>query len=289
MKITLQNGNEISIDSYLAKKLDLMCKKVTKHNFDNLLIIDGDEGFGKTNLASAVCGYVSVKTKRELTNDNVFFLIDDMINFAIKTKEKIIWWDEGALGGLASEGYTKVQTKLLKLLYIARKKKHFYVFVIPKFYKLREAIIDRSIALLHVYSRDGITRGRFAYYKTASMDKLFGYWYKKKEKGYNQFYNRCGSFSKTLSKVINGPKYERQKDKAILSIGNDKFSKEDKELNKIKQEYTKLKRSIAKAVIPNTSKQKMADLLGISSRTLQRWGNRPDKDNQTRHTYIRGK
>lgn len=284
MKIKLSNGNEISIDTYLAKKLDLMCNKVTKHHFDNLLIIDGDEGFGKTNLASAVCGYVSVKTKRELSNSNVFFLIDDMINFAVKTKKQIIWWDEAALGGLASEGYTQIQTKLLKLLYIARKKNHFYVFVIPKFYKLREAIIDRSIALLHVYSRDGITRGRFSYYKTASMDRLFEYWYKKKEKGYSLFFNHCGSFSKVLPKVINSRKYERQKDLAILSIGSDKFNKENKELNKIKQEYMKLKRNIAKAVIPNTSKQKMANMLGISSRTLQRWGNQPDKD--TGHAHI---
>ena len=104
MKITLSNGNEISINPYLAKKLDLMCKKVTKHHFDNLLIIDGDEGFGKTNLAAAVCGYVSLKTGRSLSNSNVFFLIDDLINFAVKTKKQIIWWDEAALGGLASEG-----------------------------------------------------------------------------------------------------------------------------------------------------------------------------------------
>jgi len=185
------------------------------------------------------------------------------------------------LGGLASEGYTKIQTKLLKLLYIARKKRHFYVFVIPKFYKLREAIIDRSIALLHAYSRDGITRGRFAYYKTASMDKLFEYWYKKKEKGYNQFYNHCGSFSKCLPKVINSRKYERQKDIAILSIGNDKFNKENEALNKIKQENAELKKKIATAKIPKMSRQKMANLLGVSSRTLQRWATKPDKDTRT--------
>ena len=192
-----------------------------------------------------------------------------MIDFAVKTKKEIIWWDEAALGGLASEGYTHIQTKLLKLLYIARKKQHFYVFVIPKFYKLREAIIDRAIALLHVYSRDGITRGRFAYYKTASMDKLFEYWYKKKEKNYKQFYNHCGSFSKVLPKVINSRKYERQKDLAILSIGSDNFNKENVKLNKLKQENIKLKGQIA--LITNISKVKVAKHLGISRRTLGRW------------------
>ena len=274
MKITLQNGNEIAIDTYLTKKLDLMCKKVTKYNFDNLIIIDGDEGFGKTNLASAVCGYVALKTKRELTNANVFFLIDDLIDYAVRNKEKIIWWDEAALGGLASEGYTHIQTKLLKLLYVARKKKHFYVFVIPKFYKLKEAIIDRSIALLHCYSRDGITRGRFSYYKTANMDKLFEYWYKKKEKGYSQFYNHLGSFSKVLPKVINSRKYELQKDQAILSIGGDQFNKKNNALSKAKQENINLKRQIA--TIPDISNQKMAKMMGISRRTLKRWA---DKEN----------
>jgi DNA-binding transcriptional regulator YiaG len=278
MKITLSNGNEISIDTYLAKKLDLMCEKVTKHHFDNLMIIDGDEGFGKSNLASAVCGYVSLKTGRPLTNANVFFLIDDLINFAVKTKKQIIWWDEGALGGLSSEGYTQIQIKLLKLLYIARKKQHFYVFLIPKFYKLKEAIIDRAIALLHVYSRDGVTRGRFAYFKTASMDKLFEYWYKKKEKNYHQFYNSCGSFSKCLPKVINARKYERQKDLAILSIGNTKLDLKDEALNKIKQENIKLKKQIT--LITNMSKAKKAKHFGISRRTLGRWEKRGMSDGQ---------
>lgn len=273
MKITLPNGNVISIDNYLAEKLDLMCEKVTDHKFDNLIIIDGDEGYGKSNLAAVVCGYVHYKTGRPLTNANVFFGIDKMVDFAKTTKKQIVWWDEAALGGLAMESYNKVQLVLLKLLFVARKKQHFYVFVIPKFYKLREPIIDRAVALLHVYSRDGLTRGRFAYFKTDNFDKLYAFWNKKREKGYKYYYNSCGSFSRVMGKVINEAEYERQKDEGILSIGSDTINKKNKALEDTKKKLTELKSKFDS--LPGVNRQNKAIHLGISPKTLQRWG-KPD-------------
>lgn len=257
-----------SMEPRLVEKLDLMAERVTKHKFDNLLIVDGKEGYGKSNLASGVAYYVAWKTGRPFSIDNVFFLVDDMVKFATSTKEQIIWWDEAALGGLASESYTKIQRKLLKLLMVARKKQHFYVFVIPKFFKLKGDIIDRAIGLLHTYSRDEVTRGRFAYYLNESKDKLYDYWTKSRAKAYTQFYDFTGTFGESLPLIIDENEYDKRKDAAILSI-NDDGREISKEYVKLKNSYDALR--IAYSTIPNTSQAFLSKHAHISIKTLGNW------------------
>ena len=253
------NGKEISIDSYLAEKLDIMCERVTKHKFDNLLLIDGDEGYGKSNLAAVVASYVAYKTGRSMGNKNVSFLADDLINHAVATKEQILWWDEAALGGLASESYSKIQIKLLKLLMVARKKQHFYIFVIPKVFKLKEGLVDRAVGLLHVYSRDSVTRGRFAYFRRENKDKLVEYWRQKKQKGYKMFFDKLGSFSEALPLVIDEKLYDEVKDKAILSVGD---IQGNPAMDKALLEIERLKGLIAS--MPGITQEKMAEHVGVS-------------------------
>lgn len=258
---------QIYLDERLRTKLDLMVDRVVNHKFDNLIIIDGREGYGKSNLAAGISYYLAWKSKRPFSMNNVFFLIDDMIDFAVKTEKQVIWWDEAALGGLALESYSRIQTKLLKLLYVARKKQHFYIFVIPKFYKLREAIVDRAIGLIHTYSRDEITRGRFAYYKNDSLEKMYQYWRKSRNKGYRGFYNFLGSFSESLPRVLNEKEYDKKKDGAILTIGED--NKVDDRLNKINDKIIALQ--YAYATIPDVKQKILAEHAHISTKTLQRW------------------
>lgn len=268
MKVT---DKQFFIEKFLVEKLDLMCERVVKHKFDNLLIVDGSEGFGKSNLAAALSYYLAWKTNRAFSINNVFFLIDDMIDFAIHNKEQVVWWDEAALGGLASESYNKIQTKLLKLLMIARKKQHFYIFVIPKYFKLREGIIDRAIALLHVYSRDEITRGRFAYYRKQSKEKMYDYWRITKNNGYKRFPDYLGSFSKVLPLVIDEDEYEKRKDAAILSLG-EKESPESKQIAKIRGELQRIKYFYA--TIPDKTQKELAKHAGIGTTTLKSWKNK---------------
>lgn len=268
---------EYYINEKLREKLDLMIERVVEHKFDNLIIIDGKEGYGKSNLASGIAYYIAYKSKREFSINNVFFSIDEMIDFAIKTEKQVIWWDEAALGGLALESYRKIQIKLLKLLMIARKKQHFYIFVIPKYFKLREAIIDRAVALVHSYSRDEVTRGRFAYYKTDSLERMYLYWMKSRQKGYKKFFNFLGTFPESLPLIIDEKEYDKKKDNAILSLGeseveNKKFIELTNKLKALQYVY---------ATIPDISQKILAKHGKISTKTISRWKNMKNFDNNT--------
>lgn len=256
------------MEEFLRVRLDLMCERVTKHKFDNLIIIDGPEGYGKSNLAAGVAYYAAWKTGRPWGKQPAFFILDDMLNHATSTKEQVIWWDEAALGALASESYTQVQRKLLKLLMVARKKNHFYVFVIPKFFKLKGDIVDRAQALLHVYSRDDITRGRFVYYTKEQKERLFEHWQATRDKAYTKFYDFAGSFPEALPLVMDEKAYDDDKDKAILSI-NGKDDTHNKQIDKLKAEIAKIKQLYAS--IPGKNQQELCLHAHIAKRTLQYW------------------
>jgi len=256
---------QYSMEKKLIEKLNLICDRCSgKH--DALLICDGDEGFGKTTLSGNVGYYVAYKLNRPFSVDNFFFNLDEMIKFAINNEKQVIIWDEAALGGLAAEWNTPTQKKLMKMLMVARKKKHFYIFNIPRFFKLNEYIIvDRAIGLIHVYSRDGKTMGRFTYYKNNNFEKLFYDWKRSRKRNYKMYYNVSGTFPDALKKIININEYERRKDKAIMDITEVKkeFSKKDEKLRELQHKISTLEG------IKQIDKAKH---FKVTRKTLYEWG-----------------
>ena len=263
MKVT---DKDYYLDESLKEMVDLMCLKLKKRNLDNLLIIDGNEGFGKTNISAAIGYYSAYVLGRSFSHENFFFDLDDMVKFASNNKEQVIIWDEAALGGLASEWGTNVQRKLLKLLMIVRKKKHFFIFNIPRFFKLNEyIIIDRAVGLVHVYSTDGINLGRFTYYKGNALEKLFNDWKKKRKRSYRMFYSLRGRFTAMLGKVIDEEAYDKRKDEAISNINKIKSRRETN------AEELSIKLKYKVATLKGVKRKDVAKHFGVGRNTLLSW------------------
>ena len=279
--MVLVTDKEYFMEKKLKEKLDLMIKRMTgKHQQDNLILIDGDEGIGKTNMAAAICGYVSSVTNRPLTIDNIFFDLDKLIDFTIKTKEQIIWWDEGALGGLASDWWNKNQKKFMKLLMVARKRRHFFVICIPKFFKLNEYfVVDRSIALIHVYARKNIHLGRFVYFNKTQKEYLFYDWKRSRKRNYKKFYSFHGSFVVVLGKIIDEEEYDKKKDEAILSIDNVEERIDKKTI--IKEARQKAIKKILERQ-PKITQKELAEIFEVATKTIQRDFKKLDKDKETK-------
>jgi archaellum biogenesis ATPase FlaH len=266
-------SKEYFMETKLVEKLDLMIKRMNGAD-DNLVIIDGDEGQGKTNLAMGICHYVSEKTGRSYTTKNIFFDLDKLMKFASETKEQIIHWDEGALGGLSMQWWKKNQQKFLQLLMVARKKKHFWVIAIPKFNKLNEYIVvDRSIALIHVYSRGNIQKGRLMYYTKQKKELLFDEWKRARRKSYNKYKSFGGSFLEYDKKVFSAEElaqYDKMKDEAILSI-----VKDGEEDSMTPQEQERKIRAVMfhtiKQNLPEITQKKLAEACGVTEQTAIRW------------------
>ena len=265
----------------LKEKLDLMIARM-KHGKDNLLIVDGDEGDGKTNMSMLLGYYVAHTCNRSFGLKNIFFDLDELIDFAIHTKEQVIIWDEGALGGLASEWWNKNQKKFIKLLMIARKKKHFWIVNIPKFFKLNEYfVIDRSIGLVHVYMAGGIEHGRFVYFNQVQKEKLWETWKKTRVRSYKKWYSFHGSFvlfleNKRFSHIIDPIEYDKKKDEAIMSIAQEEEIKENRTDKIMRDSYVKL---LLKEKPRPTTKQ-IAERIGVSVHIISRCVERINKENR---------
>ncbi len=259
----------LSFEPKLIEKIELMIKRSEKRNADNLLIIEGPEGTGKSNIAAGLCYYMAWRTGRTYTaKENVFFETDDMIKYAVNNEEKIIHWDEAAIAGLASEWQRKTQKKLIKLLMMARKKKHFYIFCIPKFQKLNDYLIDRAIGIVRVYAKGGLEYGRFVYYNEKAKQALLTHWKKKRWINYKK-YSFHGKFSQYLAQVISEEDYEGKKDQAIMDlVKDDGLSKNDEQLIKLK--YLIYHR-------PDIQKQDTAQYFGVARSTLLNWGKLNEK------------
>jgi len=262
------------MEKYLVAKLDLFCERCTLPNKqDNLILCDGDEGSGKSNTSIEVAYYMAHKTGREFSVDDVYFDIELLVNEAIKegSYDRIFLWDEAALKGLASDWQNQWQKTLVKMLMVARKRRHIYIFNIPKFFKLNEyLVVDRSIGLLHTYFQKGTKPGFYVYYNKNKKEALYHYFRKTKKRAYKQFFSFRGVSTKyNLPKLIDEDKYESKKDDAIMSLdkGNDMGATRKAYLIGM---LDRIYKHDLKNGDKNTNKY-YADLIGASPQTIGRY------------------
>ena len=269
------------LEKNLVSKLDLMIKRVKskKAKKDVLLIIEGGEGEGKTTYSVAIGYYVGEKTGRYFGHENVFFDLDKMIEFAKKTDEKIIIWDEPALQSLSTDWQSKCVKDLTRLLMTARKKRHFIIINMVKFYKFNEyVVVDRAIGMINVYSRKNIYTGRFRYIKKANLEPLWRDYRFSRKRNYVKYSapHIKGSFPDVLNpdyennvlSEFNIKEYEKNKDAGIESIGNEK--KENNPETIKKQVAMKVMRNLPKIELKLTQPQ-LSTLFEVNTRTIQNY------------------
>lgn len=272
MRVT---DKQIPMEERFVDKLDLMIKRCVqkKPKLDAVLIFDGEEGYGKTTKSIGAGYYVAYKTGRKFNEEHLFFKVEDLIKFAQSTENQIIIWDEAALGGLSQEWFNKAQINLIKLLMTARKKRHFLMINIPKFYKLKDYIIERSMGLIHTYARNDTEVGRFTYYNKKNKNRLMVQFMDKSKRNYQKFISFHGTFPDVLDKdksynildTFDNKKYEDNKDKAIMGIGD-----EEQGLSRYKKAYLKLQYNLT--ILVDHLKLKK----GMSCREIERLSGIPN-------------
>ena len=210
------NGIKTYYDGYLQSNFDLM-KKSASLKFDNVLIIDGPEGVGKTTLSIEACWYL---TDGKFTIDDIVFTPKQF--FAkIKTAKpgSAILFDEFIMSGLSTEAFNKVQAEIIKMLTVIRKRKLYIILVIPYFFMLRKYFaLARSKCLIHVYTPDGMDRGYFQFFNYIQKKMLF----LKGKMDYKYNVVDCsfrGRFYNTAWNIINEKAYDKKKEEAISMIG----------------------------------------------------------------------
>lgn len=246
----------------LKEVLDL-CVKRHEKKWDNLIILDGMERAGKTTLGKTAGHYVSYCRGVPFGLENAFFDVDELIEYARTNRNKVIIWDEAALGGMGKQWQSKVQQKLVQMLMTCGKYGHFYIFIIPSFFELTWYLaVHRSIALINVYSEDLLTRGNFCLFNINQKKWIYNNNKKSETYGKPTF---LGDFTVGNSdKIWDDSEYEQKKDDALTRFFTDEtpLTKTDVRVNKLKKHAT------------NTlSSKKACEYFKIDSKTYYNWKN----------------
>jgi len=279
MKVTRFN---YPLEKTLIVTLNRLCERCTtkRAKKDAVLNIEGKEGEGKSTLSVAIGYYVAEKTKREFSSKNMYFDADKLLKDAQETKEQIFIWDEPALSALSRDHHKRVLKDLTRLLLMARKKRHFFIFNLARFTNFNKFLVfQRPLGMIHVYSRNDIIPGRFCYIPQKYLEALWRDWVYKKRRNYQKYsLNKIrGSFPPVLEPTYKNNvlsefdinDYETRKDKAILRVGKD----DKKKINKWKKKYDNLKYQIGTIHKRTNVKQKdIVKGLDCTKRTLQNWG-----------------
>lgn len=259
----------INMHPFLVRKLDLMIHRMEKKGFDNCILIDGKEGMGKTTLASQLCYYVSYNTKRKFSSENIYFRVKDMLEVMKKTSSGIFLLDEAELD-LLSEQRGKMQRYFIQMLMAARKKNHFIVAIIPSIKKLKSYVIERAIGFIRVYSVDGITRGRYAYFNEDAKNALYENFIKKRKMEYKKYKSFVATFPNKFKEIIDEKAYEIKKDEAIASIGIEEEKRVPKRMARMYYYLYKLSEAVHKQTL-GIPLSHLAKIIGVDKSAISKW------------------
>ena len=162
--------DKIYVDRYLISNLKAMIEDVHKDD-DVLVIIDGKEGAGKSNLAQTIGAYFA---KGQLKEENICMTPPQFRDAVINAKKfEPIIFDEGYLG-LASENSMQSYNKLLKKMLVTVRQKNLYlIIVVPSVFDINKyVVLHRADCLLHIFKHHG-QRGHFAFYNENKLKNLY--------------------------------------------------------------------------------------------------------------------
>ena len=227
---TTERGRErhgFYMNKYLKNNVDNYLVKAVMKKFDGNILISGMEGSGKSCTAFTIAKYVDPTfpglplndgtTRR--TCERIVFTQQQFMEQVDKAKPRTaIVWDEMVMGGLAQDASSEAQKVLIKKMVTIRKKQLFLIFILPSIFMLRLYFaVFRSRALIHFYSPDGISRGRFKFYSYDTKRRLFILG----KKEYNQDCVRpdfVGDCTNTMGFFFNIKEYDKKKEEAIQQI-----------------------------------------------------------------------
>lgn len=246
--------------------LIMICEKMmarTKLKWDNLFIVDGKTGTGKTKgIAFPMSYFLAGKFKLVFTYEQFKEAYDNCI------PGDVILWDEFVNAGLGSQAASKMQIDLIKKLVMGRFKGAYIFILIPNFWLLRWYFgYDRSYGLINVYSPDYLNRGFANFYGEDHLTDLY-------EAGKNSRTYNHNRFKYLIDKRIRFPhypdgffmneeEYNKQKEEAFRTVDDVPEEKE-------KQTEIKWKKIVYQKIDWNETNTEIADELGVSEATIRR-------------------
>jgi len=166
-----EKKKELFVDNALRTELDRIKEVVTKKDRDFVLIVDGEEGCGKSVLAMQIGKYLDPN----LTLDNITFNASQFIE-RLKTSPKFscVILDEAYTSASSRGALSEVNRSMVGVATEMRQKNLFVIINLPTFFDLdRYFALWRCRALMHVYFDKKGNRGQYVIFPKSSKKYLY--------------------------------------------------------------------------------------------------------------------
>jgi len=209
-----------SIDNWTARQLEKIKALISKKDRDYVIIIDGEEGTGKSTFASQIAYYVD----RTFNMERMCLTPSDFKEkIANADKAQAVVFDEAYTGLASRSALSEINKSLVEMMMEMRKKNLFVILCIPSFFYLEKyAALHRARALFHCYFKDG-NPGRYLVYNQKKMRMLYLVGKKKMSYNFPSVHKKCKFWAGT---PLDWTKYEEKKIEALK--GKQKTSKQEK-------------------------------------------------------------
>lgn len=159
------------ISPILKSQLDKVKTMVTKKDRDFVMVIDGEEGVGKSVLGMQIANYLDPN----FDLDKIVFNADQFLEGIKKhNKYSCIMLDEAFNASNARASLTEVNRSMLGVATEMRQRNLFVIMIIPSFFDLDKYFaLWRCRALIHVYFRPDGARGSYVIFPKTSKKLLY--------------------------------------------------------------------------------------------------------------------
>jgi len=148
---------DFTIDSYLFNILKEM-KIRADNKLDNVIIITGKVGSGKSNIGDGIAGvWQRLFFKKDYTLDMVHFSADSVVKATDREDNinDVIKYDEAIIGGSGRAVMSAEGQRLKEALITKRRKGHLWIFITDEIKELNQKIVTRCNLLIDVnYYKD---------------------------------------------------------------------------------------------------------------------------------------
>lgn len=216
-------GKRFMIDEQLKSNLDV-CLKNTKSKNDNIFMVDGREGSGKSTGIGFACGYY-------LSGSNIKVVFtSQQFNDAYTTSNPgdTVIFDEFVTVGMSLQAMNKEQQNIIQMMTMSRKRLVNVILIVPNYFMFGWYFTThRSLALIHVYTKNLMDRGYFSFYNREKMARMWFYG----KKNFRVHIDKMANFHGRFPHYQDGfffpdDEYQKAKDEAIKQIS--KPEKEEK-------------------------------------------------------------
>ena len=214
-------GKEMTFSPSLLSQYSVMEER-TSRKFDNIFIVTGMEGTGKSlGIAIPTAYYLSGK------NMKVVFTWEQFEKYYKTMPEgSTIVWDEFIFAGMSTDALSEMQKRIIQLMVTGRKKLINVILVVPSIFLLKNYFaVHRALCLIHTDSPDFLTRGTAYFYGYDNKRILYNR-HKKIQYTDLNLSTFCFKFVEQSENLYDMKEYEKMKDEAIASIGQERKEKQ---------------------------------------------------------------